>query len=171
MLSAELDRVKVIKVKQPWALHLVRGIKDCENRSWRIESGWIAVASSKAPPTKRLLAELEERTRHVAGYTEIPTSAYQYQHILGLVRVKCCESGEHRATVWHNPPDYAWMVQDAWEFKDAIPLASDDKFQTSVGLSKRPRYKKEILERFRVLDSGAVSGFREYNKHSIRSRK
>jgi len=67
-------------VKQPWALHLVRGIKDCENRSWRIESGWIAVASSK----------------------------------------------------------------------EAIPLADDDKFQTSVRLSKRPCYKNAILERFRI---------------------
>jgi len=158
MLSAELDRVKVIKVKQPWALHLVRGIKDCENRSWRIESGWIAIASSKAPPTKKLLAELRGRTRLVPGYAEIPMSAYHYQHILGLVKVKCCEPGKHRATVWHNPPDYAWMVLDAWEFNEPIPLADDDKFQTLVGLNKRPLYKKEILQRFRPHECQELKG-------------
>lgn len=144
MLSAELDRVKVIKVKQPWALHLVRGIKDCENRSWRA-SGWIAVASSKAIPSKKLLRELAMRTCHVPGYREVPMSEYKYQHILGLIRVECCESNNHRATVWHNPPDYAWMVQEAWEFKEPIALASDDKFQTSVRLVKRPLYKEQIL--------------------------
>jgi len=150
MLSAELDRVKVIKVKQPWALHLVRGIKDCENRTWRA-SGWLAIASSKAVPTKKLMAELHERTRGVSAYREVPMSEYKYQHILGLIKVECCEPDRHPATVWHNPPDYAWMVQAAWEFKEPIALAEDDKFQTCVRLVNRPVYKEQILKRLKTL--------------------
>ena len=140
----ELEGIKIVKVKQPWALHLVRGIKDCENRTWRT-TGWVAIASSKARPTKKLWSALAERTRHVLNYQAIPRSEYEYQHILGMIKVQCCEPDRLPwPTVWHNKPDYAWMVQEAWEFEKPIPLAKDDKFQTCVRLTKRPAYKEQI---------------------------
>jgi hypothetical protein len=147
MLSSELDRVKVIKVKQPWALHLVRGIKDCENRSWKL-SGWVAIASSKSQPSKKLLDQLHACTSQVPGYQEVPPSEYKYQYILGLLKVRCFEPDKlPQPTIWHIPPNNAWMVEEAWEFKEPIPLRTDDKFQTSVRLGKRPLYKAEILKR------------------------
>ena len=152
-----LDSARLIKVKQPWALHLVRGIKDCENRSWKIPSGWLVIASSKKKPTTTMMMELRERTKTISGYKEPQTGDSFYQHILGLIQIQCFAPDKiPHASAWHICPNYAWMVSKAVEFKIPIPLAVGDKFQTCVYLANRPVYKKQILEKIAALSTSSV---------------
>lgn len=57
-------------------------------------------------------------------------------------------------SVWYNPPDWGWVVDDAFAFHDPIPLDYSDKFQTSVRLSERPSYLELIAAEIAKLEPG-----------------
>ena len=102
---------------------------------------------------KRLeLASPGGQARHllVDNYTasaDNPTpDEYELGVIVGMIRVRGCYASGSLPwpTVWHNPPDIAWMIDDALKFENPIELPTDDKFQTRVGLVNRPQYKGAI---------------------------
>lgn len=141
---------KIVKVKQPWADALVTGKKDVENRTWPITSDcgpdsptWFLVASSKPKPTKRLMQDYERRLElqypHGRPHVDVP-SDFAYGAIIGLVRLKGCYPSW--PSVWYNPPDLAWVVDEAWEFEEPIQMHLQDGMQTqgSLGSGDRARF-------------------------------
>ena len=141
---------KIVKVKQPWADALVTGKKDVENRTWPITSDcgpdsptWFLVASSKPKPTKMLMQDYERRLElqypHGRPHVDVQ-SDFAYGAIIGLVRLKGCYPSW--PSVWYNPPDLAWVVDEAWEFEEPIQMHLQDGMQTqgSLGSGDRARF-------------------------------
>ena len=162
--------VDLCKVKQPYADLLVRGIKDCENRSWQLRgcrgrrATWMVVVASRSKPTSLAMKDADERLQaarlgdhtldphHIACNagaekgSSSPPHQYDRGCIVGMVRVVGCFKTDELPwpTVWHNPGDKAWMVDQAYRFDTPIPLSSDDRFQTRVSLTRRPQYRHAI---------------------------
>ena len=140
---------KIVKVRQPWADGLVTGKKDVENRTWYITRNcgpnsptWFLVASSKTVPSNAVMQEYEERLElqypHGRPHGEFK-SDFAYGAIIGIVRLKGCYPSWK--SVWYNAPDIAWVVDQAWEFKEAIPMNSQDYMQTQASLGSGDRAK------------------------------
>ena len=154
---AVLDEdVRIFKVKQPWALMLVQGVKDVENRSTFLKPKtgfpvWVLVASSKQKPTADTLHELQCRLER-SGQTDLDHAlSMRYQHIIGMVKLAGCYSSPPVPSVWHNAGDVAWVISDAWQFGTPVPLDADDGMQTQASLSTRPQYRARIEEEMRKL--------------------
>ena len=152
------SRTKIVKVKQPWADALVTGRKDVENRTWPIVPGcgentpmWFLVASSKSVPTAAVMRDYQKRMAltnpHGRPFKD-EASDFSYGEILGLVLLKGCYTRWN--SPWYNPPDLAWVVQDAWEFRTPIPLHPGDGFQTQASLGDVGRAHFGYLERVRA---------------------
>lgn len=137
----DLEDSPCVKVRQPFADLLVSGAKDCENRTWCLSSypGWVLIVSSKSVPTKSMMADANDRLRATSHkeYSDDARGKFVLGHILGVVYVEGCYLTLPWKTVWHNPPDIAWMVTDAWRFEKPIPLREDDGFQTQVFFRNR----------------------------------
>ena len=158
---------KIIKVKQPWATALVTGRKDVENRTWPITSDcgpdspvWFLVASSKAKPTKALMQDYERRLAlqypHGRPYVEVP-SDFEYGEIIGIVRLKGCYPSW--PSVWYNAPDIAWVIDDAWEFNEPIPMHPEDGMQTQGSLASGERARFGYLELVRAQIAMLTAGY------------
>jgi hypothetical protein len=150
---------KIVKVKQPWAQALVLGEKDVENRTWPLTPDcgpdrpvWMLVASSKAAPSRALMNDYERRLR--LQWPERPplprdaAQGYAYGKILGLVRLRGCYPSW--PSVWYNPPDLAWVVDDAWPFATPVDLDPSDGMQTQGSLGDGRRAAYAYVERVRA---------------------
>ena len=150
---------KIVKVKQPWAQALVLGEKDVENRTWPLTPDcgpdrpvWMLVASSKAAPSRALMDDYERRLR--LQWPERPplprdaAQGYAYGKILGLVRLRGCYPSW--PSVWYNPPDLAWVVDDAWPFATPVDLDPSDGMQTQGSLGDGRRAAYAYVERVRA---------------------
>ena len=152
--------VRIVKVKQPWANELVRGRKDVENRTWCLGvpyPAWILVASSAARPTSAMMADRDSRlaAQGVPEYfraMDADPGEYTYGAIIGMIRLKGCYDVPPTPSVWYNPPDKAWVVDDAWEFDEPIPLDPDDGMQTQAALAIRPQYRAAVEEQMGRLE-------------------
>lgn len=164
--AAILDQrgLKIVKVRMPWADDLVTGKKNVENRRWPLSQQlaganpkpeWLLIASSKSVPTEEMMRDYRWRLdRQYPGGR--PKSGEQRADfvdeggaIVGLVLIQGCYTADRMPikSVWYNgAPDLGWVVKEAWQFDDPVVLAEDDKFQTQVELSNRPRY----LDRLRT---------------------
>ena len=150
---------KIVKVKQPWAQALVLGEKDVENRTWPLTPDcgpdrpvWMLVASSKAAPSRALMDDYERRLR--LQWPERPplprdaAQGYAYGKILGLVRLRGCYPSW--PSVWYNPPDLAWVVDEAWPFATPVDLDPSDGMQTQGSLGDGRRAAYGYVERVRA---------------------
>ena len=151
------EDVQVVKVRQPYAHYLAEGIKDIENRSFELKARfpvWCVIAASKSLPTNAAMSDVATRltTEVTTPRREFPTGV-----MVGMVRIVGCFDPENLPwdSVWYNPPDKAWAIDKAWKFRVPIPLDEHDKFQTRVGLDKRPEYRRLILEQ--MSEEGAVA--------------
>jgi hypothetical protein len=159
------------KVRQPWADALVTGKKDVENRTKPItkECGpdspvWFVVASSLSRPSKAVMADYERRLKlqYPWGrpYEEDPDD-YPYSHMVGIVKIKACSTSS--SSIWYNQGDIGWIVEDAWEFVDSIPLHPEDKMQTqaSLGLdnNKTKRSAFGYVEKVREEVAKLIAGY------------
>ena len=162
--------VRIVKVRQPWATFLVKGIKTVENRSWCLHPAtalpaWVLVASSKSRPTKAMMADLRSRLRRCmpGGHSlalrfDTDPDDYDYGAILGLVKLDRCytpssqPASDAPTSVWYNRGDVAWILSDAWEFRDPIRLSADDKMQTQARLASRPQYLPRLREEIDKLE-------------------
>jgi hypothetical protein len=154
--------VRIVKVRQPWATALVSGQKDVENRTWALTPStgfpaWVLIAASKVTPTAADLNEYRARlARHNGGAPGARADEYVTGHIVGLVRLKGVYApGELPwPSVWHNPPDLAWVVDDALEFEVPVRLDDDDGMQTQARLATRPQYRERVAAEIRKLRAG-----------------
>ena len=159
------DDVRLVHVQQPWATLLVMGLKDCENRRWHLKPStgfptWVLVVASKKTATKADLSEAERRLRlegngFAARYVG-PPKWYDTNVIVGMIQICGCYATGTLPwpTVWHNPPDVAWMISDAWEFDEPVELYEGEAFQTQVALANRPTYRQRIEEEMTKLEKG-----------------
>ena len=156
-------RVRIVKVKQPWATALVRGIKDCENRTWYLpdaEMSWVLVAASKSKPTKAMLTDLYARVARHGGSkaqaTQLVAEAPRWPRgmIVGAVRLRGCfrEDALPHSTPWHNPPDFGWVVDRAVDFASPALLDANDGMQTQVKLVHRPQYVERVADCIRAFE-------------------
>jgi hypothetical protein len=158
--------VRLVKVKQPWARALVTGRKNVENRKWFLNPStgyptWMLVVSSKSMPTAKDTKDYIRRLtlQGGPGATGPGPSLTERNdlvlgRILGMVRVVGCYPQEQMPiqSVWYNPPDVGWVVDEAWPFEDPIRLDPNDKFQTQVKLSQRPQYLPRLYEEIAKLE-------------------
>ena len=56
--------------------------------------------------------------------------------------------------MWHNPPDLAWVVDDALEFEVPVRLDDADGMQTQARLATRPQYRERVAAEIRKLRAG-----------------
>ena len=162
--NAIRDDTKVYKVKQPWATQLVKGLKKVENRTKNIPPGWIMVATSQSLPTKSMLDDCKRRLRSAypgqadqiiaLEFPPEPQSEHWCRgHIIGMIHVARCDTTSD--SPWYNPGSCGWIIDDAWEFADPVPLNEADTssggFQTSVKLRSRPQYKKLVRAQLEAL--------------------
>ena len=160
------DNTRLLKVKQPWADALVRGLKDCENRTKPLAMGedpvWVLVVSSMSDPTKKEMQELHKKLEAAklgaarAFHKIEERKEYTKGHIVGMIKVVGCyrERQLPWPTAWHNPPDWAWMIADAWMFDEPLKLDDDDHFQTQVRLGQRKQYIGPLHAQVDLLQEG-----------------
>lgn len=158
--------VRLVKVKQPWAEALVTGQKNVENRKWFLNPStgypaWMLVVSSKSVPTAMDMQDYTSRlTRQAgpgatfAGPSLTERREFELGKIVGMVRVVGCYPQEQMPiqSVWYNPPDIGWVIDEAWSFEDPIDLDQEDKFQTQVALLNRPQYLPRLYEELSKLE-------------------
>lgn len=153
--------VRLLKVKQPWADVLVKGIKDVENRTWELKPktgypAWVLVVSSKSRPSGAMMADLRTRLTRVGHTLALALGTnedeYVYGHILGMIKIETCTTNPP-ASVWHNASDVGWVVSDAWEFCNSIPLDENDGMQTQAALAVRPQYRAHIAKEIEKLEA------------------
>jgi hypothetical protein len=154
------EDVRILKVKEPWASALVLGIKDVENRSWKLKvqkfPAWVIIASSKSKPTGKLLSEYKlrlEASRFSNKDVKCDRNDDEFGNMIGIVKIKECRAptDDPVQSVWYTPPNYAWVVERAWSFENPIPLEDDDKMQTQARLAIRPQYQSKVREEIRNL--------------------
>lgn len=156
--------VRLVKVKQPWAEALVTGKKNVENRNWHLTPitgfpAWVLVVASKSAPTGPHMNDYIRRLTLQGGPgatgpgPAIPEKEeFVLGKIIGMIRVVGCYAHENMPvqSVWYNPPDIGWVVDQAWSFQDPIDLHPRDMFQTQVSLKHReiylPRVKEEMMK-------------------------
>ena len=83
-------------------------------------------------------------------------SDFVYGAIIGIVRLKGCYSSW--PSVWYNPPDIAWVVDQAWEFEEAIPMHPQDGMQTQGSLGSGERARFGYVESVRAQIARLVAG-------------
>jgi hypothetical protein len=158
--------VRLFHVKQPWAEGLVTGQKKVENRSFPLnpETGfpaWVLVVASKSTPTARDMSDYLARLSLQGGpgatgpgpaVTE--KNDFILDKIVGMVRVIGCYPRDQMPiqSVWYNPPDIGWVVDEAWPFERPIDIDSDDHFQTQVKLRNRQQYLPRLYEEIAKLE-------------------
>lgn len=156
--------VRLIKVKQPWAEALVTGKKNVENRNWHLTPStgfpaWVLVVASKSAPTGPYMKDYVARLTLQGGPGATgpgPVTQEKDEFVLGkivgIIRVVGCftQASMPVQSVWYNPPDIGWVVDQAWPFDDPIDLHPRDMFQTQVSLKHReiylPRVKEEMMK-------------------------
>lgn len=133
---------KAISVKQPWAYLLCAGIKDIENRTWKLpekyKGEWILIHASGSLGKKFNINLTDEQM--IAAFGSIANAViigtFDFGAIVGAVKFSECvmnansiwaeKSVETRVwangTEWFipNKPIYNWVVQDAVLFDDPI---------------------------------------------------
>jgi len=159
--------VRLVKVKQPWAEALVTGQKNVENRRWFLNPttgfpAWVLVVASKSSPTEAYMKDYAARLTSQAGPGATgpgplmkTKKEFLRGKIVGMIRVAGCYPQEKMPiqSVWYNPPDIGWVVDEAWSFADPIDLDPNDKFQTQVSLRQRQQYTPRLIEEISKLQS------------------
>ena len=130
--------MKVISIKQPWASLIMSGLKDVENRSWKInETPCKILIHCGGNIDKPALTYLEYgfsepgteyinavKMGLVPGIKELPRRS-----ILGYATITKCESGY--PSIWSSdePGQIQWVIEDVFEFDQPI---TDIKGQLGV---------------------------------------
>ena len=117
-----------ITIRQPWAALIVNGIKDVENRNWRLPDKYrnctVLVHASAAPKFSMSDADRELVARGYHGMDLINRPAFidLSGHIIGAVRFNGCEWQMHHKT---SRPISPWCDTESafwWMIEKAMPI-------------------------------------------------
>lgn len=127
---------KVLTVKQPWAYLLCSGIKDIENRTWKLpekyKNEWVLVHASKKPnadyslPSMLIREQYKDAEKRMRGL-EALFATFDNSAIIGAVKFSDCVINhpgiwaEH-SRGWPSDPKhiYNWVVSEAILFDKPI---------------------------------------------------
>lgn len=123
--------IRVISIKQPWASLIVMGIKDIENRSWKMKvnedicKNWLLVhASKRYGIMKDIKSKIrEELNRHECK--DFPKSS-----IIGLMHINRIEEKgvkDEKTNIWEIGPN-CWYIDAVLNFKNPIYVKGNQKF-------------------------------------------
>lgn len=151
--------LKVLSVKQPWALAICRG-KDVENRSRATTArGLIAIHASKsfddvATATLLWIADLIEMTPRQATQHDHRGAVVAVAHITG-----CHRHGDPRVPcgTGDTPTCSVWATRDAWHWclTEVHPLETPVPARGALGLWRLPT-DVDTAVRAQLAQSGAA---------------
>lgn len=146
--KSKIMKHKVLSVKQPWGVLICAGIKDIENRTWKLPEKYkgeriLIHASAKSKNDLGSLLAYEQRL-YIANHSpsevkRMRTDNFNFSAIIGSVRFVDCvinhpsiwaEKNHEYPELWKNPKMYEsaigkklvynWVVEDAVLFKEPI---------------------------------------------------
>lgn len=105
--TKELESLRTLSLRQPWAWLVVNGYKDIENRSWRTNHrGPLLIHASST--TTNLEADLR-RVKDEHG-VDVPENL-EFGGVVGVVDVvDCVQQSDSR---WHFPGNWGWVITNA----------------------------------------------------------
>lgn len=118
--------MKVLSVKQPYAWLICAGLKDIENRTWKLPEKMkgerVLIHSSTSKPeieTNSLLAEILRQK----GWLEEMVSNYHKglfipSAIIGSVILEDCV--QNHTSIWAIKDNYNWVLKDPILFEEPI---------------------------------------------------
>lgn len=116
-----MSEIKALTIKQPWAVCIVHGYKDVENRSWSTPyRGTLAIHAGKAQAPREQLDffyNLQQRgvaPRQDGFLSQPPTGA-----IIGTVDLVDVVEGYD--SPWSMDTRYQWVLANAVVFDEPIP--------------------------------------------------
>ncbi|GEM_PF-1195238 len=117
IIESEWDTVPALSIRQPWASLICNGIKDIENRSWKLPEKHkgkrilIHAGLKDYDLTNNVLSEYQR------GYINDLKRPLKYGAIIGSVEiVDCIKSTDNPNTAWGGLYCYHWIL------KNPIPL-------------------------------------------------
>jgi hypothetical protein len=118
-----------LSVRQPWADFIVLGVKDVENRSFRIQyRGPLLIHASKTYDDDAGFTNREARTLKRAGIDPMDYESH-FGFIIGKVDVIDCVT-DHQSEYFEGR--YGWVLKNAKRLRQPIP------WKGAVGLFKVP---------------------------------
>ena len=113
----------VITIRQPWAAFVVNGIKDIENRTWRLPDAYrnctVLVHASAKPKFDGIDFDRELNSRGITGVCFKPWADLSQKagHIIGAVRFKGVLAdtlGDALPSPWADrEATFWWMIEKA----------------------------------------------------------
>lgn len=103
--SRDLEGLRALSIRQPWAWLIVHGYKDVENRSWATKHRGpllIHAGSSKANLSDANRRQIEKEYR-----VKLP-SEFELGGIVGIAEVADCK--ERSKSRWHSLGWIGWML-------------------------------------------------------------
>lgn len=139
--------MKALTVKQPWAELIVAGIKDIENRTWRINyRGRVLIHSAlSVVPREDLLVYPLPALKRAIGESCECEDEYQTGAIIGSVEITDC--------VMNHPSE--WAERGVWNWV----LSNPQKYEKPI---RNVRGKLSIWEYPLPTDAGYPYGILEY---------
>jgi hypothetical protein len=115
--------MKALSIIMPWPLHIMKGGKDVENRSWETKHrGRILIHVSKRIPF--MLLHRMELSQYTAE--ELDESCKWFGCIIGSVEIVDCVRGYD--SKWAEKDMWHWVLKDPTMLKEPIP------YRGSLGL-------------------------------------
>lgn len=126
-VSYNIQDLRALSLRQPWAWLVVNGYKDIENRSWRTNHrGMLLIHASQ----NRSLTTPENRVAIEKEYGVRLPREFQFGGIVGAVEVIDCV--QKHSSKWKLPNKWGWVLKNARR----LPF---DKCKGAVGFFKVKR--------------------------------
>lgn len=115
--------MRTLSVRQPYALLLVNGTKDVENRvRSTLHRGWLLIHASAQEhnivPFLRKRYQLTQQDRVILSSIQEAESKNLFSAIIGMVKVADCVTGH--PSPWAEQGVFNWVVSDAVMFDNPI---------------------------------------------------
>ena len=176
---ASVGYMKTLSVKQPWATLIIKGMKDVENRTWKvtdlpatilIHTG-VSMDNADVDFLEKELSDMGFKTingilmGNIPEFKDMPRSS-----ILGYVTIDKCT--QNYPSDWSSPDQNHWVLKDAYEFDQPItgvrgqlglynyPIDSENLPPAHKVELKRPRIEGNTLhmplsaDAYKAFDTG-----------------
>ena len=155
--------MKVLSVKQPWASLICSGIKDIENRTWKLKEvpGRILIHAGSTKVSSNFFdnnrEEYESYITNEIFYGNLPQlDTLPTGAIIGFVTVSGFED-DYTGSVWDGgSQNIKWKLEDAWLFDEPILNVKGklNLFDYDLDENDLPPAHQVELEYAEVLDNG-----------------
>jgi len=109
-----MDTMEALSLTRTWAMLLVDGVKDCENRYWYTPHRGPLLTHASKTSDRDDWEWLKKMAPSLPPYDAIPFGC-----IVGQVTLVDCTRTV--TSDWHNPGQYGWYVKDPIAFETPVP--------------------------------------------------